>query len=90
MLFAVYRGVDGSCECVQVNEPDWGETRLAEVSRHELLRAGLQDACTTIAPEVVVIGVAGKKGTVPSSRDHAETVARRLGDQSLRGRDVAQ
>jgi hypothetical protein len=90
VLFAVYRGANGSCECVQVNDPDWGgDKRLAEVSRHELLRAGLQEPCTTLAPEVLVIGVAGKPGTVPSSRQHAETIARRLGDQPLRGRDVA-
>ncbi len=90
VLFAVYRGADGSCECVQVNDPDWGaETRLADVSRHELLRAGLQEPCMTVAPEVVVIGVAGRPGMVPSSRQHAETIARRLGDQPLRGRDVA-
>lgn len=90
VLFAVYRGPSGACECVQVNQPEWsGEKRLADVSRHELLRAGLQDACMTVAPEVVVIGVAGKPGTVASSRQHAETIARRLGEQSLRGRDVA-
>ncbi len=90
VLFAVYRGANGSCECVQVNDPDWGsEKRLADVSRHELLRAGLQDSCMTMAPEVLVIGVEGKRGTLPSSRQHAETIARRLGEQSLRGRDVS-
>ncbi len=90
VLFAVYRGANGSCECVQMNDPDWGsEKRLADVSRHELLRAGLQDSCMTMAPEVVVIGVEGKRGTLPSSRQHAETIARRLGEQSLRGRDVS-
>jgi hypothetical protein len=90
VLFAVYRGANGSCECVQVNDPDWGsEKRLADVSRHELLRAGLQDSCMSMAPEVLVIGVEGKRGTLPSSRQHAETIARRLGEQSLRGRDVS-
>lgn len=89
-VFAIFRGADGSCECVQVDEPEWsGEKRLAEVDRHELVRAAFRDPCTTLAPEVVVIGVAGRPGTIAPTRRHAEAIAERLGRQTLHGRDVS-
>lgn len=89
-VFAIFRGTDGSCECVQVDEPEWsGEKRLAEVDRHELVRAAFKDPCTTLAPEVVVIGVAGRPGTIAPTRGHAEAIAQRLGRQALHGRDVS-
>lgn len=90
VVFAVFRGVDGSCECVQVDAPEWsGEKRLADVDRQELVRVAFRDPCSTLAPEVLVIGVSGKPGTVGSSRRHAEALAERLGREPIRGRDIA-
>ncbi|MFM9996271.1 MAG: hypothetical protein ACKVU4_10775 [Phycisphaerales bacterium] len=90
VVFAVFRGVDGSCECVQVDAPEWsGAKRLADVDRHELVRVAFRDPCSAFAPEVLVIGVSGKPGTVGSSRRHAEALAERLGRETFRGRDVS-
>lgn len=78
VLFAIFRDPGGDCSCVQLRETDWGDKRLADVGRDELLAAALGDPCTTLAGQVLIVGVSGRPGSVPTTRLDAETLATRL------------
>jgi hypothetical protein len=78
VVFGIFRGPEGECSCVQLTETDWGDRRLADVGRNELLAAVLGDPCTTMARQLLVVAVSGKPGSVPNSRADAETLALRL------------
>lgn len=78
VVFAIFRDPEGGCSCVQMEDADWGTRRLADVGRNELLAAVLDEPCTTMARQVLVVGVSGKPGTLPASHDAAERLALRL------------
>jgi hypothetical protein len=78
VVFAIFRDPTGGCSCVQMENADWGSKRLADVGRNELLAAALDDPCTTMARQVLIVGVSGKRGTVPATHDDAERLAARL------------
>lgn len=83
VVFAIFRDPAGGCSCVQLENADWGSRRLADVGRDELLAAALDNPCTTLARQVLVVGVSGKPGTVPTTHDDAERLATRLSSVPL-------
>jgi len=59
MVIAIVRGDQGECECVHWRRHRLPEGKaLADLSRNELLRLGMQDSCPSDASRLLVVGVA--------------------------------
>ena len=90
VVIALFRAADGSYECVQVDEPKWaGDRSMAEVGRRDLMQVAFQNPCTTIAPQVLLIGVEGKRGTVPTTMRDAQRIAERMRSAPMHQADLS-
>lgn len=79
IVMAVFRGQDGSCDCMQWKRQEWaGGKRLADVGRKELLDAVFQAPCTNAADRVVVLAFAGPPDSLPKTTEDAEAIANRI------------
>jgi hypothetical protein len=79
IVMAVFRGQDGSCDCMQWKRQEWaGGKRLADVGRKELLDAVFQAPCTNAADRVVVLAFSGPPDSLPKTTEDAEAIANRI------------
>ncbi|MBK9187865.1 MAG: hypothetical protein IPM33_02815 [Phycisphaerales bacterium] len=59
MVIAIVRGDQGECECVHWRRHQLPAGKaLADLSRNELLRLGMQDSCPASTDRLLVVGVA--------------------------------
>lgn len=91
VVLAIFRGAQGECSCVQLTDFDAGAgRRLADVAYGELLEFALRNPCTDAASQLLVIGVAGRRGTLPSTPEDADLLASRLANVAVsEHRDVS-
>jgi len=91
VVMAFYQGSDGECSCLSIRSHEWeGGRRLADVARAELMDVAFEQQCSSDAQQVFVIAVAGNPATLPTTRDEAEAIGRRLaGAPRGRGSDIS-
>lgn len=91
VVLAIFRGEQGECSCVQLTDFDAGEgRRLADVGYGELLAYALRNPCTNAASQLLVVGVAGRRGTLPDTPEDANLLASRLANVGIaEHRDVS-
>lgn len=75
VLLAIAEDAFGEMRCVRWSPIAWGGRHLGEVSPEELKLAGVAMNCDPAAERIIVVGLEGARGELPTSDDQASAIA---------------
>ncbi len=78
VVLAFFQGLDGKCTCMHIQDENWDGDQLQSKDRRELLDVAFQSTCLGPSPKILVVGIAGKPGSLPRTAEEAEALIAHL------------